>query len=262
MRELHHSCRTARTISGEVTMTGLGFTCDELQALAEKWSDEGLWNDILWLSLQFWEASDESERTMRWHHLVMAVGNFKRQAGRGLHPPRIAPAELSTFRPRSKTLEIPGAGFRLAREALPSWSQLQHFLPGAGVPTTTTLLAALWPDRHHILDWRVLAAAVALTLGTPGPGQLVQPTEERSVPPTMEAYDLTRVLLLGVADECHVPLVTVERALYQLTLPVTGKGRNWQQYADALRRQLPRPASSDRSGGDPNDEQDIPPAAP
>jgi hypothetical protein len=78
----------------------------------------------------------------------------------------------------------------------------------------------------------------------------------------MEAYDLTRVLLLGVADECHVPLVTVERALYQLTLPVTGKGRNWQQYADALRRQLPRPASSDGSGGDPNDEQDIPPAAP
>lgn len=41
---------------------------------------------------------------------------------------------------------------------------LSGSLPGAGVATTTTILAALWPNQHFIFDWRVHAAANALRI--------------------------------------------------------------------------------------------------
>ncbi len=43
-----------------------------------------VWRNILWVAEQFWEAqaaTDDVRRLESWHHLVMAVGNFKRQGG-------------------------------------------------------------------------------------------------------------------------------------------------------------------------------------
>jgi hypothetical protein len=62
----------------------LGVPAERVRALGETWDDGGLWDDILWLALLARAATDDSERRMRWHHLVMAVGNFKRQGGRRL----------------------------------------------------------------------------------------------------------------------------------------------------------------------------------
>jgi hypothetical protein len=59
----------------------LGVPAERIRALGETLDDGGLWDDILWLALLARAATDGGERRMRWHHLVMAVGNFKRQGG-------------------------------------------------------------------------------------------------------------------------------------------------------------------------------------
>jgi excisionase family DNA binding protein len=43
-----------------------------------------VWPNILWTAELFWQAQagrDRNRRVETWHHLVMAVGNFKRQGG-------------------------------------------------------------------------------------------------------------------------------------------------------------------------------------
>jgi len=75
-----------------IRMLVLGIPVERIRALGDAWSDGGLWDDILWLADSAWTAPEDDERRMRWHHLVMAVGNFKRQNGRRLRPARIAPA--------------------------------------------------------------------------------------------------------------------------------------------------------------------------
>src|SRR5580658_1943668 len=136
-------------------MTSLGIDRDSLRDLGEDWADGGLWDDVLWLALRFWDATDEVARRRRWHHLVMAVGNFKRQRGRRLQPSPISPADGLTSSPRFLEFQPPGTAGRVGRDDPASWTNLD--LPGAATATHTSLLAALWPDHHHVLDWRVLA---------------------------------------------------------------------------------------------------------
>jgi hypothetical protein len=53
----------------------------------------GLWDDIACLAVRARGVTDERDRRLYWHHLVMAVGNFKRQANRRLRP---SPLSLTT----------------------------------------------------------------------------------------------------------------------------------------------------------------------
>ncbi len=48
----------------------LHLLAERIRLLGGAWSDGGLWDDILWLGLLAWEATDERERQMRWHHLA------------------------------------------------------------------------------------------------------------------------------------------------------------------------------------------------
>jgi hypothetical protein len=56
-------------------MVILGVHAARIKALGESWSEGGLWDDIIWLGMLAMAARNEPERRMRWHHLVMAVGN-------------------------------------------------------------------------------------------------------------------------------------------------------------------------------------------
>ena len=76
---------------------------------------------------------------MRWHHLVMAVGNFKRQNGRRLWPARIAAAPVTVLHVRPDRFCVP-AGPEVIREDAGSWTRLEQSLGGAAAATTTTLL--------------------------------------------------------------------------------------------------------------------------
>jgi hypothetical protein len=95
------------------------------------------------------------------HHLLMAVGNFKRQAG-DIHLP-VDFAELAAKR-RRKSLVLPGDLGRLDRDDVASWQRLER-IPGLGIPTASCLLAALWPDSHAIMDVRDRRATIGLRVG-------------------------------------------------------------------------------------------------
>lgn len=133
-----------------------GLTPARVIALAGTWDDGGLWADVCWLAERCWENDDAEPLTLRWHHLVLAVGNFKRQSGRRLRPGRIS--DLSNAKVFAAEKFVLPSCLEIHRDDEESWRQLKIGLPGAALATTTTLLAALWPDDHFIFDWRVEAA--------------------------------------------------------------------------------------------------------
>ena len=143
----------------------------QVSRLIRKWGSAGhwrqAWSDIEILAQRFLECDpdDRVPTTWAWHHLLMAVGNFKRSAG------LIVPAPLGTLKladSRPDEITIPGRTGEqatLACEEPAKWHRLTD-TPGLGVPTATTVLAALWPRRHVIIDVRDTRAALGLGAGT------------------------------------------------------------------------------------------------
>lgn len=241
----------------------LGVPADQIGVLGDTWSDGGLWDDIVFLAGLAWDAADERERRLRWHHLVMAAGNFKRQNGR-----RLRPSPLSTtgdLPVTARTAQFSGPdGLAINRDDATSWQHLQCSLDGAGAATTTTLLAALWPDSHHILDWRVLAAVAGLGVVTGGENDLglVTAAARDQLEPDLDRYPRVRRLLIRQSGQAGLPLRTTERALYLMSRAVKGKGLTWAEYGTRLREAMPRDLGSSSADGTADDEQDTPPAAP
>jgi hypothetical protein len=223
-----------------------GLTRAAVRNLISGWNDGGLWDDVLFLADRFLEArSGEEEQVLRWHHLVMAVGNFKRQSGRRLRPP--SPRGLTARSPvgRPERLVVPGRkeSVELCVEDRATWEALRDELTGAAVATTTTLLAALWPERHFVFDRRVFAAANGLRIagglsGTNG----VDPASTEPVPErTLDDYQLVRTWVLGSCSELGEPPVSVERALYELAKSIPGnRDSTWGQYAAAAAAEVNR----------------------
>lgn len=239
-----------------MTLKDLPIDRSVVAKLGVKWSDGGLWDDILSISNQLWEAG-EANRLARWHHLLMAVGNFKRQAGRRIHPPRLSDAV--SVRPASgRTLQIPGSTRELHRDDPDTWVTLLG-VRGMGTATTTTLLAALWPEDHHVLDWRVLNMACVLTLDTPNDLGFVRREDSSGIKPDLVAhYPLVRELLRSFAQANDLALVTVERGLYNLSRTVkTEKGRSWAEYSTAVYRAAkePLPVSIDGDGSGADEDE-------
>lgn len=223
-----------------------GLEASAISGLFETWSDGGLWADVNWLADRFW-ASEKDDRLVAWHHLVMAVGNFKRQRGRRLQPPLLAPRLDVQPRRLSGAFVLPESEPVVVIEVddPASWSLLEKRLPGAAVATVTTLLAALWPERHFVFDWRVRAAANGLRVlsgleTTAG----VEPEGSKSPKLTLDDYCIVRDWILDAAERTGEPLVAIERALYRLSQKASkakrkaeGRGKaaqTWSEYADEI----------------------------
>jgi hypothetical protein len=240
----------------------LGIPVERIRDLGESWSDGGLWDDITWLAMLAWSAESDEERRMRWHHLVMAVGNFKRQGGRRLRPARVSPVASTRFIARSHEFRGPD-GLAISSEDPSTWKRLESGLKGAATATTTTILAALWPDQHHILDWRVLAAATGLGIADGGDSDLglVAAESRESLKPDLDRYSRVRPLLIKLAGQAGLPLTTVERALYLMSTNVRGSGMTWAQYGREIANSALR-AFEEGDGGAIDDEKDVLPSAP
>ena len=213
-----------------------GLTGERVGRLAANWSDGGLWDDVLLLADRFWQVDEPRERVVRWHHLVLAVGNFKRQSGRRLRPTNlIDPIGCPTV--RTSAFDAP-CGAQVERDDERTWQVLCDELSGAGVATTTMLLAALWPEQHFVFDWRVRSTANALRVAAklkPCPSVTAEMKGERAMGISFADYRVVRNWLRGDSHE----LVLAERALYQLSRKVAPiSGRSWEQFAEAVAAEL------------------------
>lgn len=241
---------TKRRLSNLNGMSGfdilpVGLRHRQIEVLRKRFApgDCQLWNDIAGLADSFW-ASDCGLRQA--HHLMMAVGNFKRQAG------TIRLKEPLSWTPRKSsgrdTCMI--GGYVLKRDQLESWKSFcgeARGVTGFGVATTTTLLSALWPDHHVIIDQRALRALIGLRLawdkGCPISGTKCTPESLDTV--TWEDYwtdsefkSSYRKEVLASAGPIFAP-VDVERALFELDKlhgPKFGvdEGRDWKIYGTGL----------------------------
>jgi len=132
---------------------------------------------------------------MTWHHLVMSVGNFKRQGGSisllelpsSLEPTGLDgdPLEECNVLVRSRISGVTSA-IRLSADDPMTWRLLDQ-VDGLAVATSTTLLSALWPGRHFVIDVRDLNAAIALDY-VEAQAMGVNPGSQRNVMTTWEWY--------------------------------------------------------------------------
>lgn len=185
-------------------------------------------------------ASDDSQAArLAWHHLVLAVGNFKRQAP--IHLERLPGTLSDDPSEHSPTVWIPeDGGFTLHAddERLPerTWDRL---LCGRGIETATAtaILAALWPQRHVIFD--VWVANVANAIHADDDGSY--PGRPAALPYSMDGYRMALPMFRELAERYRVPLLFIERASFVLAKKLgNDQNRTWQDYIDALNDELGR----------------------
>jgi hypothetical protein len=206
-------------------VTSLPLDRPQIAALSSAWDPTAsqkwhqAWSDILWLAQMFLASSAEPgpDTTTAWHHLLMAVGNFKRSAG------LIVPASLSTPSPTFTppgTFTIPGNSEAVvARDDFASWQTLTR-VPGLGVPTATTLLSALWPGHHVIIDIRDSRASVGISADAGWDAQRLGDCDlpDRTTDGKYwEFYEWFLPVIVATAGTHSAP-VEVERALYALDM--------------------------------------------
>lgn len=200
--------------------------------LAALWSDVELLADSV-------HMSTGAARERAWHHLLLAVGNYKAQA------PLFVLAFSDTSEPRcvrrEQTLTVRAGDelLEIGAEAPSTWQQLEARIRGLGIRRTATVLSALWPGQHIIMDWRTLSAAVALTGARLGWDQsLVDPASTTRVNVSWLSYDWYRRAVTDCAARVGKSPIDVERALWQIGREAPGIP--WAAYAELLEQDLAR----------------------
>lgn len=198
---------------------------------------EALWADTTSLASRFWAMSEDQDRQVAWHHLVMSVGNFKRQTPIHIGECMATVPEVSAAPPEE--VVVPG-GSRLARDEAKSWRVLTA-VRGLGVATATTLLSALWPGTHVIIDRFAWAAAVGLRASQGVSSRLRGPEDRKPLPDiTWSDYDEYLPWVHATAHAAEVEPRAVERTLYQLPREVgKAESRSWRDYGVLLRNISP-----------------------
>ncbi len=205
------------------------------------------WTDVLWLAEEFKSEIDVSRKTVLWHHLLLAVGNFKRQGGTKIFPTGIADLPQEVQSGDCKEIVIPG-GFPKAADGVlgidspQTWKDLET-IRGLGVATTTTVLSALWPGQHFVLDVRALRAATALAsirascLALDLDAAIVVDVNWRS-------YIWYRDVVLSTGRCLNIDGTDIERALYNVDRKIAKESSKidamtWMEYIACLKKMLP-----------------------
>jgi hypothetical protein len=221
----------------------------DVEMLAARWggpeSRRGrAWRDIEVLAEQFLihDGSRAESGCQAWHHLLLGAGNFKRSAGMILPPalPRTPMAE----RPDACVIPVSvAATLPLERDDPGTWRNLT-LVDGLGVPTATTLLSALWPSYHVIIDVRAFRAAVGLSASV---GWAVSGLDNSDLPVRSPAEMYWQIYcewyqptVLRTANKLECPAVIVERALFCLDGPVVEQLKRtpwvWTDYRPTAER--------------------------
>jgi hypothetical protein len=188
---------------------------------------------------------DTPEAAVCWHHLLMGVGNFKRQAP-------IFPASLPSIASEPNKISVPDrlpipeqGGTTLVRDDPSTWSVLTS-IHGIRTATATAVLAALWPDDHLILDEVVLHIAGALRAERDDSylDKYLDITESPYSEPNWDVYTEVRPWFVSIAESNPgATLWKVEKASFALSAALeTDTDRTWRKYIKALNQKLTQAA--------------------
>ncbi len=183
-----------------------------------------IWPNVMWVAQKFWTSQsgeDQDLRNIAWHHLVMSAGNFKRQAGRIslFGSSQLSRATLSSEGPLSFRAEVKSGTIEVHRDISSSWASLT-LIDGLEVATASTLMSAIWPDFHFIIDRRDLNAAIGLMLSS-AEGHGLMSEKDTDVTIDWGWYLWMREMMLEMAVQLHAEdeslgLLQLERSLYLL----------------------------------------------
>lgn len=166
----------------------------------------------------------------------MSVGNFKRQTP--IHVGECL-GHLSEGLPNPPpAVDVPGGGW-LARDDTSTWKALTD-IRGLGVATATTLLSALWPGEHVVIDRFAWSAAVGRRASEGLNSRGIDPEDSGKLPEIAWGnYEEYLSWVLATGNEQEVEPRDVERTLYRLGAKVRGEaGRSWKAYGDVLKQRL------------------------
>ena len=232
----------------EPSQMELPLTREEVLSAERQWGgqDRPAW-ESQWLAVEtiakdIWSTADgDADRFHRlWILLTYAVGNFKRQGNTSIFP-LPSPWRLAPLPGQSEpkaTLSIPLDNMILTLNSSDTTENLAGVTRGlASVPTGSTLLSALWPNDHAIMDIRDFQVVVGL-LAHQG-AQVVAPDESASLySPGWDEYRWFRLLMKAEAARLQLrsPLV-LERALFVAYdyRPEQAGGMTWPQWGAALK---------------------------
>ena len=186
-----------------------------------------------------------SEQAKRWHHLLMAVGNFKRQGGsihvereRLINAPAAALPPAPFVPPGSQPGTVP-----LAPTSDPGHAYFRTIKGLRRAPTASVVLAALWPDDNLIVDRRDLNAAIGLLLprvcgNSTVDGLRAWTRDRRRFGITTSDYGWLRMVAVATRGQPGfggVSMLNLERALIMLDKR-TGQITGWPAYSITLAR--------------------------
>lgn len=199
------------------------------------------WAAIQAFAADLWNVPQTDADALRrlWVVLLYAIGNFKRQGNTvisPLQPPwRLAHGSPLAVLPRSD-LSIPltsGGTITLSRDT--GIAPLPRGVSGfESVPTGSTLLAALWPTAHVIMDKRDYQSTVALMAHADA--GVIAPNSQASLclPPSWGEYRWFRCLIRSEASRLGVEMFELERALFVAFALCTSAGMTWAGWGGAL----------------------------
>ena len=230
----------------------LPLTKEEVLAAASRWGGQrrpawlSQWSAIETIADDTWRTSaDEPELQRRlWVFLVYSIGNFKRQGNTGIFPfPApwtIAPRQGRAIRKPVLSIPLLNPAIVILRKG--TTEHLSHLRGLASAPTGSTLLSALWPGHHAIIDRRDFQAAVALLAH--GGSPVVARNEVRSLrAPDWTEYKWFRQLIRLEAKRLSVSAVEIERSLFVAygLLPLAFvAGDDWETWGERLKARWPQ----------------------
>jgi hypothetical protein len=199
------------------------FGVADIDALNAEFNERAIWQSTLAAADAFWAASEsarsplEADLLWAWHLMVLSVGNFKRQAPISLPVlglPHVTPPTL-----RPDEVEVPVSdrkAITLKVDDPDTWKLLCKSVDGIDVATASTLLSALWPGKHVVIDKWDLDAARGLDYTDAVANKLVKAGGLRGDAVSWTAYAWLLKRVLAKAEAIQRPPVEVERALFIL----------------------------------------------
>ena len=190
-----------------------------------------LWKDVEILAARYRNAVHRGadDANIQWHHLVLAIGNFKRQSPIQIGPLRLTESGSAEL----EEIKVPETGVSVKRCG--PWEGL--LTKGIRTATATAILAALWPSEHMILDEWVLHIGNAILVEEADRWtDWLDRTDSPFPEATPEAYNEMLPFFRNISvDHGTRQLQDLERASFILSQRLgTAAGRTWGSYIQDL----------------------------